>query len=85
MEPKAPIWHHCGLANDVTVLPSNVDRARAGKDVEIDDPSDHIVLEILPSGIAVDIEIHTVAVQHKNPMSLGIVLAVFEVNWVISI
>lgn len=85
MESKAPIRHHCGLANDVTVLPSDVDWARAGKDVEIDDPSDHVVLEILPGRVAVDIEIHTVAIQHENTMSLGVVLAVLEVNWVVSI
>ena len=85
MEAKAPIWHHCGLANDVTILPSDVDWARAGKDVEIDDPSDHVVLEILPGGVTVDIEIHTVAVQHENPMSLGVVLTVLEINWVVSI
>ena len=85
MESKAPIWHHCGLANDIAVLPSDVDWARAGKDVKIDDPSDHVVLEILSGGIAVDIEIHTIAIQHENPMSLSVVLTVLEVDWVVSI
>ena len=85
MEPKAPIWHHGGLANDVAVLPSDVDWAWASKDIEIDDTTDHVVLKILPSGIAVDVEIHTIAVQHEDPMSLTIALAVLEVDWVVPV
>ena len=85
MEPKAPIRHHRGLADDVAVLPSDVDRARASKDVEVDDSSDHVVFEILPGGIAVDVEVHPVAVQHENPMSLSIVLTVLEVDWVVPV
>lgn len=85
MEPKAPIWHHGRLADNVAVLPSDVDWARAGEDVEIDDPSEHIVFEILPCGIAVDVEIHTIAVQHEDPMSLTGALTLFEVDWVVSV
>lgn len=85
MEPEAPIWHHGGLADDVAVLPSNVDWARASKDVEIDDPSDHVVFEILPRGIAANVEIHTIAVQHEDPMGLTGALAVLEVDGVVSV
>ena len=85
METKPPIRHHGGLTNHVAVLPSDVDRARASKDVEVDHPANHVVLEILPSGIAVDLEIHTIAVQHENPMSIIIALTILEVNWVVPV
>ena len=85
MEPKAPIWHHGGLANDIAVLLSDVNWAWTGKDVEIDNTSDHIVFEILPRGIAVDIEIHTIAVQHEDTMSLAAAAAMLEVDWMIPI
>ena len=62
MEPKAPIWHHSGLADDIAVLLGDVNWAWTGKDVEVDNTTIHIVFEILPRGIAVDIEIHTIAV-----------------------
>lgn len=85
MKSKAPIRHHGGLADDVAVLPSHVDWARTSKDVEIDDTSDHVVFEILSSGIAIDVEIHTIAVQHEHAMSLTVALSVLEVDRVISI
>ena len=85
VESKAPIWHHGGLAYDIAVLPSDVDWAWTGKDVEVDNTSDHIVFEILPRGIAVDIEIHTIAVQHENTMGLAAAAAMLEVNWMIPV
>lgn len=85
MESKAPIWHHGGLADDVAVLPSDVDWARASKDIEIDDPSERVVLEILPGGIAVDVKIHAIAIQQENPMSLTVTLTVLEVDRVVSV
>ena len=85
MESKAPVRHHSGLPDDVAVLPSDVDGARTSKDVEIDDPSDHVVFEILPCGIAVDVEIHTIAIQHEDTVSLTGALAVLEVDRVVSI
>ena len=85
MEPKAPIWHHGGLADDLTVLLSDVDWAWTSKDVEVDDTSDQIVFEILPRGVAVDIEIHTIAVQHEDTMSLTAAAAMLEVNWMIPV
>ena len=85
MEPEAPIRHHGGLADDVAVLPSDINRARSREDVEVDDPSEHVVFEILPGGIAVDVEIHTVAVQHEDPMGLAATLAVLEIDGVVSV
>lgn len=85
MKSKAPIWHHDGLANDVAVLPSDINWARASQDVEIDDPSNHVVFEVLPSGIAVDVKIHTIAVQHENAVSFASALSVLEINRVVSV
>lgn len=85
MEPKAPIWHHGRLADDLAVLLSDVNWAWTGKDVEVDNTSDHVVFEILPRVIAVDIEIHTIAVQHEDTMSLLAAAAMLEVNWMIPV
>ena len=85
METKAPIWHHGGLANDVAVLPSDVNWTRTGKDVEVDNTSNHVVFEILPRRITVDIEIHTIAVQHKDTVSLAAATAMLEVDRVIAV
>ena len=85
MEPKAPVWHHGRLANNLAVLLSDVNWAWTGKDVEVDNTSDHIVFEILPRGIAVDIEIHTIAVQHEDTMSLAAAAAMLEVNRMIPV
>ena len=85
METKAPIWHHGGLADDVAVLPSDVDWARASKDVEVDHPSNYVVFEILSRGIAVDVEIHTIAIQHEDSMSLTAAPTVLEVDWMVSV
>ena len=85
MEPKAPIWHHGGLADDIAVLLSDVNWAWTGKDVKVNDTSDHAVFEILPRGIAVDIEIHTIAVQHEDTMSLAAAAAKLEINWMIPV
>ena len=85
MEPKAPIWHHGGLADDVAVLPSDVNWPGTSKEVEVDDPSNNVVFEVLSRGIAVDIKVHTIAVQHENPVSLTAARAVLEVDWVVSV
>ena len=85
VEAKPPIRHHGGLTNHIAVLPSDVDRARASKDVEVDHPANHVVFEILPSRIAVDLEIHTIAVQHENPMSITTALTILEVDWVVPV
>ena len=85
MESKAPIWHHGGLANDVTVLPSDIYWARTSQDVEVDDPSDDVVFKILSRGIAVDIKIHTIAIQQEDSMSLTAAFAVLEVDWVVPV
>ena len=85
MEPKAPIWHHGGLADDIAVLLGDVNWAWTGKDVEVDNTTDHVVFEILPRGVAVDIEIHTIAVQHEDTMSLAAAAAMLEVDWMIPV
>ena len=85
VKTKPPIRHHGGLTNHIAVLPRDVDRARASKDVEIDHPANHVVFEILPSGIAVDLKIHAIAVQHENPVSITTALTILEVDWVVPV
>ncbi len=85
MEPQTPIWHHGRLADDVAVLPSDVNWAWASEEVEVDDPTDHVVLEILSRGITVDVEIYTIAIQHEDSMSLAAACAVLKVDWVVSV
>ena len=85
METKAPIWHHGGLADDVAVLPSDVDWPGTSKDVEVDHPSNYVVFEVLSRGITVDVKIHTIAIQHEDPMSLAAAPTVLEVDWMVSV
>ena len=86
MKTETPVWHHDRLTNDFAILPSDVKRARASNNVQVNDTSDHIILEILPTGAGVvDLEIHAIAIQHENSMGLAGTLAIFEIDRMVTV
>jgi hypothetical protein len=58
VETETPVWHHCGLADYLGVLPSSLNRCGTRDEVQIDDTAESVVFQELAFGI-IDLDIHT--------------------------
>ncbi len=86
METKTPVWHHCGSADDLAVLLSDVYWGGAGEEIKVKNAAESVVFEVLVFACSVvDYEVYAVAVKEEYTVCFLGRHAVFEIDGMISI
>ena len=86
MEAKSPIRHHGRRADNLAVLLSDFHGTRSGEEVEVDDATKRVVLEVLPSfSSIVDLKIHSIAVEEEHAVRFVICHAMLKVDRMVSV
>jgi hypothetical protein len=77
VEAETPVRAHQRELSDFSILSSNVAWRRSGDEVEVEDTSDDVVLEVLATFV-IDVDVHSVRVEQKD--SVGCIPAMVKVN-----
>jgi hypothetical protein len=84
VQAKAPVGHHNGQASDFSILLADLRRSLTSHEVEINDTTKDVVLEVLLTVLDVNLDIHAGAGQKEDTMSAALA-TVLEVDGVSSV
>lgn len=86
MKSKSPVGHHRCFPGHFTKLSRHVDWSWPSQKVQINDPTNGVVLEILTTIFgAVDFDIHSIAVYKSDSVSGIALYSMFEIYWMIAV
>jgi hypothetical protein len=84
MKTKAPVRHHDGEASDFCILLADLRRSLTSHEIEVNDTTKHVVLEVLLTVLDVNLDIHAGAGKKEDTMGSALT-TVFKVDRVSSI
>lgn len=83
METERPVRHHGGETDDVRVLLGDLDRVGAGKEVEVENAANDIVLQTVLVTFVAELDVHSIGVQEEH--TVGARVAVLKVDGVVPV
>ena len=85
MEAKSKVWHHGGQTDNLCILFRDLGRCRSSQEIEIDNPTDRVVFQVLTSFLGVvDFDVHTIAVEKKYTVRT-VSSTVVKIDWMVAI